>query len=65
MRPPYFNITAVCRNERCRNYGQEFSRAKRKSTYTSTDEREHPIENLVCPDCTAWGKVVRIEEVTA
>lgn len=63
MKPPYTIITAVCRNDRCRNHGQEFSKQKRLATYQSTAGTTEAITSLVCPSCRAWGRVVKTEEV--
>ena len=63
MRPPYFRVTAFCRNPRCST--AEFSADRKHVVKTGTGGQSYTIENLVCPQCKAWGRINKIEEMTA
>lgn len=55
MKKPYFNITARC--ERC----GEFTVQRKKKIYVGSDDHEHIIEKLVCPDCRMHADITKIE----
>lgn len=56
-----FRIRGVCSNPRCRV--TEFTSARKKGTYTSTDGHTRPVQRITCPECRMWGDVVQIEGV--
>lgn len=58
---PKFLVSALCGNPRCET--RNFTTGRPKATYIGSDEREHPIAKLVCPQCRMWGDVQQIEEV--
>jgi hypothetical protein len=65
MKPPYFNVTAICRQPRCSNVDKEFTRQHRSATYKGSDDQEHPKTDIACPYCRNWGRIIKTEEVKA
>ena len=65
MKPPYFRITATCRNDSCTYVKGVFAKDRKSQMTRSTDGTDKQITNLVCPACRCWGKIDSIEEVTA
>mgnify|MGYP004702170631 CR=1 FL=1 len=56
-----YRIQAICTNPCCPV--TEFTSARKRSTYTSTDGHEYPVQRIVCPECKCWGEVLRIEKI--
>lgn len=63
MKPPYYVVTATCHIRNCANYGKEFTREKKNSTYQSTSGQALPIEKIACPVCRCWANITRWDMV--
>jgi hypothetical protein len=63
LKPPYFDVTAICRNASCKNGGKEFIKQKKTITYQATDGSEKKITDVVCPFCRSWGRVVKTQPI--
>jgi len=61
MKAPYFEVTAVCRNERCDT--DLFTQNRKKVDRLGTDGRKYRTQNLVCPECRQWADVTGIKMV--
>lgn len=57
MKPPYFNVTAIC------TYHGEFTVQRKQVKRTGTSGRQYTTENVVCR-CGGWAKISKIEEVS-
>jgi len=56
-----YRVHGLCTNPRCQV--KEFVSARKKSTYTSTDGHDYPVQRITCPECKLWGDVVQIESI--
>gem|GEM_PF-1219003 len=61
MNVPYFEVTAVCDNERCAT--TEFKGQRKRVEKINTADGPYIIDHLVCPQCRSWGKITKIVEV--
>ena len=63
MNVPYFEITAICDNDRCQV--TEFKGQRKQVEKTNTAGGTYTIDRLVCGNCRSWGKVTKIEKITS
>jgi hypothetical protein len=63
MKPPYFELTSRCQNDRCAT--DRFYTRRKRVQYVSTSGELKSTTNQVCPTCRCWGQVEAIREVLA
>ena len=61
MKKPYFEITAVCENERCQE--TVFVVDRKQIFRTGTSGQPYKIEHVVCPGCRQWQPINEIREI--
>lgn len=60
MKPPYFKVSAVCKNPLCTMTNWHADKKRKPKT---ADGSPGEFNALVCPLCKNWGDITAVQEV--